>query len=339
MTPNKPEMALSIRSATADDIDAIVALWELADIVAWWRTPQEDARRLLASAHSTIYVGELDSGLVAVVSAGDDGRRGWLMDLVVHPNHRGRGYGVQMARAAELWLTEQGFRRAQMLLRTDNREAMAFCRALGYGVSPRGVMARWLHRPPLPESGPDAPDADGKLDVAITYLEQTERPGHPPPHPPAGVRAALMRAEQPTVSFYRYLYNTVGAPWLWWERRALDDAALARIIQDERIAVYVLYVDGVPAGFGELDWRSTPVVDLALMGLVPEFRGRGLGRYLLGAVLDIAWSDAPEKVTVNTCSLDDPRALPLYQRLGFTPVSREEKRIDDPRLTGLIPVV
>jgi len=339
VTPNKPEMALSIRPATADDIDAIVGLWELADIVAWWRTPRDDAERLLASEHSTLFVGELDSGVIAVVSAGDDGRRGWLMDLVVHANHRGRGYGLQMARAAELWLTERGFRRAQMLLRTDNREAMAFCRALGYGVSPRGIMARWLHRPPLPDSGPDAPDDDGKLDVAITYLEQTERSGHGTPHPPAGIRAALMRAEQPTVSFYRYLYNTVGAPWLWWERRALEDSALARIIHDERVAVYVLYVDGVPAGFGELDWRTTPVVDLALMGLVPEFRGRGLGRYLLGALLDIAWSDAPEKVTVNTCSLDHPRALPLYQRLGFTPVSREEKRIDDPRLTGLIPVV
>lgn len=339
MPASKPEMALSIRPATAADIATIVALWELADIVAWWREAQEDASRLLESDHGTIYVGEVDTGIVAVVAAGDDGRRGWLMDLAVHPNHRGRGYGVQMARTGELWLTERGFRRAQMLLRTDNREAMAFCRALGYGVSPRGIMARWLHRPPLPASGPDAPDSEGKLDVNITYLEQTERPSHHAPHPPPGTRAALMRAEQPTVSFYRYLYNTVGAPWLWWERRALDDAALARIIQDERIAVYVLYVEGVPAGFGELDRRHPPEIELALLGLVPEFRGRGLGRYLVQAVLDIAWSESPGKVTVNTCSLDDPRALPLYQRLGFVPVSREERRIDDPRLTGLIPVV
>jgi GNAT superfamily N-acetyltransferase len=299
----------------------------------------DDVARLLDCPHSTIFVGELDGNVVSTVSTGDDGRRGWLMDLVVHANHRGRGYGLQMARAAELWLTERGFRRAQILVRTDNRPALEFCRALGYDLSPRGVMARWLGRPPLPESGPDAPDADGKLDVAITYLEQTERPSQPAPHPPTGQRAALMRAENPTVSFYRYLYNTVGAPWLWWERRALDDAALARIIQDERVEVYVLYVDGVPAGFGELDRRGAAAVNLALMGLIPEFRGRGLGRYLLSSVLDIAWSEDPEKVTVNTCTLDDPRALPLYQRLGFSPVSREERRIDDPRLTGLIPVV
>ena len=36
-----------------------------------------------------------------------------------------------------------------------------------------------------------------------------------------------MRAEDCTVSFYRYLYETVGTPWLWYERRLLDDAALA----------------------------------------------------------------------------------------------------------------
>ena len=29
-------------------------------------------------------------------------------------------------------------------------------------------------------------------------------------------------------------------------------------------------------------------------------------------------------MTVNTNTLDGPRALPLYQRMGFTPVRREE---------------
>lgn len=339
MSASEPEMALTIRPAIRADIPAITELWDLGDIVAWWRDRQADATRLIESPHSTIFVGELDHQIVAAVAAGDDGRRGWLMDLVIHANHQERGYGVQMARAAELWLTERGFHRAQMLLRTDNRAALEFCYALGYGVCARSVMARWLHRPPLPDTGPTAPDEEGKLDVAITYLEQYERPAQAAPHPPPGQRVALMRAVQPTVSFYRYLYNTVGAPWLWWERRALNDAALARILHDDRVEVYVLYVDGVPAGLGELDRRGTPVVNIALLGLIPEFRGRGLGSYLLWSVLEIAWAEDPSKITVSTCSLDDPRALPMYQRLGFTPVGREDRRIDDPRLTGLIPVV
>jgi len=31
------------------------------------------------------------------------------------------------------------------------------------------------------------------------------------------------------------------------------------------------------------------------------------------------------RLTVNTCTLDHPRALPLYQRLGFTAYNREER--------------
>ena len=52
-----------------------------------------------------------------------------------------------------------------------------------------------------------------------------------------------------------------------------------------------------------------------------------LGRFLLGTAIHTAW-EAPgtERVTVNTCTLDHPRALGLYQRMGFVPVRREERR-------------
>ena len=54
-------------------------------------------------------------------------------------------------------------------------------------------------------------DGDGRIDLVVTYLEMTEPPTHPPPPPPAA-RHAMLRAERPTVSFYRYLYETVGDP-------------------------------------------------------------------------------------------------------------------------------
>ena len=57
---------------------------------------------------------------------------------------------------------------------------------------------------------------------------------------------------------------------------------------------------------------------------MPEAIGRGLGTYLLQTAVHMAW-DRPgvERVTVNTNSLDHPRALPLYQKAGFVPVHRE----------------
>ncbi len=165
----------------------------------------------------------------------------------------------------------------------------------------------------------------------------TEKPGRPAAHPPHGIPIALLRAHHPTVAFYRFLYNNVGADWLWYERRAMDDDTLAAIVQDDAVEVYVLYVAGVPAGFAELDRRDKPKIELAYCGLMPEFIGRGLGNYLLSTTIDIAWTYEPSRLWNHTNTLDHPRALPLYQQHGFTVYDQEQKIIPDPRLTGLIP--
>jgi len=176
----------------------------------------------------------------------------------------------------------------------------------------------------------------GKLECVITYLEMTERPTTPTPPAPAS-RLALLRAEQPTVAFYRFLYNTVGAKWLWYERRMLDDEALKAIVQDPDVEIYVLYVRGVPAGFGELDRRRRADVKLAYFGLMPEFIGRGLGRYLLRWTVDQAWTRHPKRLWTHTCNLDHPRVLALYQRTGFVPYRQRTTVIDDPRLRVAFP--
>ena len=71
----------------------------------------------------------------------------------------------------------------------------------------------------------------GKIKSVITYLEMTHAP-HMPPPPPMETHA-IMLAKPITVSFYRYLYNTVGADNLWWERRVLSDEDLGALVQTE----------------------------------------------------------------------------------------------------------
>ena len=145
----------------------------------------------------------------------------------------------------------------------------------------------------------------------------------------------MFRAKQPPLAFYRFLYETVGEPWLWWERRELSDDELLAIVHDPLVEIYVLNVDGAPAGFFELDRRSPPDIELALFGLVPDFIGKKLGVYLLTSAIDIAWSYSPRRLILHTNSLDHPRALPLYQRLGFKPYKQISRLIDDPRESGL----
>ncbi len=171
---------------------------------------------------------------------------------------------------------------------------------------------------------------EGKIETVITYLEMTEPPAAPPPPPPL-VKLALLKADEPTVSFYRFLYNTVGGPWSWYERRLMDDETLAAIVQSADVEIYVLYVGGVPAGYGELDFHENPDVELAYFGLMPEFIGRRLGWYFLRAMIDEAWSRKPDRLWVNTCTLDHPSALKMYLRAGFVSYRQETETIVDPR--------
>ena len=165
------------------------------------------------------------------------------------------------------------------------------------------------------------------LPMTVTFLEMKAKPAvFPPPHP--SIKVAILRAEKPPVHFYRYLYNTVGEPYYWVDRRRMDDASLATLLQSPTLDLYVLYVDGCPAGMAELDFKDSPTGLLAYFGLLPEFIGRKLGAFFLYHAVQNAWMKPISTLLVNTCTLDHPRALPLYQRLGFTAYSREDRRIE-----------
>jgi len=170
----------------------------------------------------------------------------------------------------------------------------------------------------------------------VTYLEMFERPA--PRHNPAPLgKLALMRAETCTVSFYRYLYEAVGTPWLWFERREMGDGALAAELVKPTTEVFVLYVSGTPAGYFELDAARPRETLLAYFGLMPEFIGRRLGPFLLDAAIGRAWSRPIERLWVHTCTFDHPRALPLYQRAGFVVYARRQVSFEDPRERGILP--
>jgi GNAT superfamily N-acetyltransferase len=174
------------------------------------------------------------------------------------------------------------------------------------------------------------------LEDVITYLEMREHPRTPPVAAPHG-KLALIRAEDCTVSFYRYLYETVGTPWLWYERRLLDDATLAAQIQKPTTEIFVLHVGGVPAGYFELDTAASADTELCYFGLIPEFIGRRLGPFLLRAAVDRAWSRPIRRLWVHTRRYDHPKALGHYQRAGFVVYDRQKLHIEDPRARGILP--
>ena len=159
------------------------------------------------------------------------------------------------------------------------------------------------------------PRIRGWIESNVTYLEMRARPDRAFVQAPAGVE--VRRAVKPTLSFYRYLYDTVGGDWNWTGRRLMDDATLAQNVQDPKVEVNVLWVEGVPAGLMELDLRTPDEIELLYFGLMPDFVGKGFGRFALDWAVDRAWSFRPSRLWVHTCDLDHPNALSVYQKAGF----------------------
>lgn len=175
----------------------------------------------------------------------------------------------------------------------------------------------------------------GELAAIVTSLELRERL-RPRPLPAAPLR--LTRWAAPKPDGYRALFRRVGAPWLWFSRLVLDDAALGAIIGDPAVDVHaVLDRAGIEVGLLELDFRTAGECEIAFLGLVPELAGKGLGRWLMAETLARAWRPGVARVWVHTCTLDHPSALNFYRAQGFVPFARAIEVFADPRLIGLLP--
>ncbi len=167
-----------------------------------------------------------------------------------------------------------------------------------------------------------------RLKARITRLEMLERPQDRTAMP-HGQRVGLMRARGIPLTFYRYLYREVGKPHHWWLRRELIDVDLAAQIHAPTTQIDILYVDGCPAGFAELNLGSASAeIEILYFGLTPDYQGRGLAGFFLSEAIHAAWDHEPEKVTIHTNTLDSPRALQLYQRMGFSPVGFDEEEVE-----------
>jgi len=148
-----------------------------------------------------------------------------------------------------------------------------------------------------------------------TYLEMREHPRLQTRGPHRG--GMLLRLDEPAVAFYRYLHERVtgGGEGLG----GISDDGLAERLLDADRDVFVLYLGGAPAGLFELDRRRSGEVRLTRLGLLPEFRGRHLGKWFLGLAVEAAWDYRPERVWTSVAAGDDTRAILLYQWAGFVP--------------------
>jgi len=160
------------------------------------------------------------------------------------------------------------------------------------------------------------------VSVKRTYLEMTapadlNPAGTPSPEP------RIERIEECAPSFFRYLYAEVGRAYHWSDRLSWTEERVRRHLHDPGVSLWLLGWRGGPAGYFELKRHDDGSVEIAYFGLLPDFTGRGWGKYLLTRAVQAAWATGTSRVWLHTCTLDHPAALPNYLRRGFRPFKEE----------------
>ena len=147
-----------------------------------------------------------------------------------------------------------------------------------------------------------------------------------------------MRAEDCTVSFYRYLYDTVGEPWLWFERR-LDRrrGAGGADRTSRRSRSLSCTCAACPPASSSSTPRRRARRSCAISGSSPTLSGAGSAPTCCRRRSIRPGRDRIDRFWLHTSTFDHPKALGIYQRAGFVVYARRRVSFDDPRDLGILP--
>ena len=128
----------------------------------------------------------------------------------------------------------------------------------------------------------------------------------------------------------RFLYTAVGRGWGWTDRLSWSDAKWLAHLERPEVEVWIAHLDGVIAGYVELEWQPEESVEIVYFGLLRQFMGRGIGGFLLSDTVERAFQKGAQRVWLHTCSLDSPRAIENYRARGFKLFNEETSFKDLP---------
>ena len=154
---------------------------------------------------------------------------------------------------------------------------------------------------------------------------------HPAELPPESFE--IRRAVHASPELGRFLYTATGGNWYWTIRLAWTYDKWLERLSHPRVETWVMYLEGTPAAYFELDGSIENEVEIAYLGVLPAFLGRRLGGSLLTAAIRRGWAMSPGRVWVHTCTLDSPHALAHYQARGMRVFQEHTEPIELPDTT------
>jgi len=122
----------------------------------------------------------------------------------------------------------------------------------------------------------------------------------------------------------KFFYKNIGKDHRWVDRLVWSDEQWIEYTSDKKVKTYIVKKNNDLAGYFELIFHEYQnEVEIAYLGLLPEYQNQNLGSYLLSSAIKKSFLKKIERVWVHTCSLDHKNALNNYISRGMKIFKKE----------------
>ena len=112
--------------------------------------------------------------------------------------------------------------------------------------------------------------------VTISYLEMND-PCELRAKSPPRIGLTVVQVSTPQPELNRFFYSAVGGDWFWIDRLAWTYSDWMKYLNRPDLQTWIITVDGVPAGYFELERQVGDNIEIVYFGLLPAFVEQGIG--------------------------------------------------------------
>ena len=126
---------------------------------------------------------------------------------------------------------------------------------------------------------------------------------------------SLYKESKNRVDLNKFFYKQIGKKHQWTDRLIWQDKNWIDYVSNEKVETYILRTEDDLIGYFELIFEVNNC-ELAYLGILEEYIGKGLGGFLLSEALKVVLKKI-KRDWVHTCSLDHPNAIENYKLRGM----------------------